>query len=109
MKRVVWIGDSLDRVREFPAHARREAGYQLERVQAGKDPADWKPMPSVGLGVNELRVRAAGAFRVIYVAKFAEAVYVLHAFQKKTQKTARMDTGLARKRFADLVRERRQQ
>lgn len=66
MKRAVWIGDSLERVREFPAHARREAGYQLERVQAGEDPADWKPMPSVGLGVNELRVRAAGAFRVIY-------------------------------------------
>lgn len=72
----------------FPGEVRREAGYQLARVQAGKDPADWKPMPSVGLGVNEIRVREdSGAFRVIYVARFAEAIYVLHAFQKKAQKT----------------------
>jgi phage-related protein len=96
-------------LREFPADARREAGYQLEHVQAGKEPANWKPMPSIGLGVIEIRVRAAGAFRVFYVAKFAEAVYVLHAFHKRSQKTARVDIDLARKRFADLVLERRQQ
>ena len=71
------------------------AGYQLGRVQAGKEPADWKPMPSVGLGVNEIRVREdSGAFRVIYVAKFEEAVYVLHAFQKKAQKTPKHDMTL---------------
>lgn len=109
MKRLVWIADSLGRLREFPADAKREAGYQLERVQAGTAPTDWKPMPAVGLGVNELRVRVAGAFRVIYIAKFAEAVYVLHAFQKKSRKTARIDIALARTRFGELVRERRKQ
>lgn len=86
----------------------REAGYQLERVQAGKEPADSKPMPSVGLGVNEIRVRADGAFRVIYIAKFPEAVYVLHAFEKKSRKTAKQDVELARKRFRTLVQERKQ-
>jgi phage-related protein len=107
VKRLVWIADSLERLREFSADARREVGYQLERVQAGEAPTDWKPMPAVGLGVNELRVRIAGAFRVIYIAKFAEAVYVLHAFQKKSQKTALRDIALARKRFGELVRERK--
>ena len=93
----------------FPREARREAGYQLERVQAGKDPADWKPIASVGLGVNEIRVREdGGAFRVIYVAKFAEAIYVLHAFQKKAQKTPKQDIALARRRFTELVQERKQ-
>ena len=104
MKPVAWLGDSLERVREFPDAAKHDAGYQLERVQAGKEPADWKPMPSVGLGVNEIRVREGGAFRVIYVAKFPEAVYVLHAFQKKTQATSRRDIEIARKRFAQLSR-----
>ncbi len=108
MKRIVWLGDSLDRLREFAAAASHEAGYQLERVQAGKEPADWKPMPSVGLGVNEIRVRIGGAHRVIYMAKFAEAVYVLHAFQKKSRKTARMDIERARKTFTALIKERRQ-
>ena len=107
-KRVEWLGDSLRQIREFPAEAKREAGYQLERVQAGKDPEDWKPMPSVGLGVNEIRVRVdGGAFRVIYLAKFAEAVYVLHAFQKKARKTPKRDLDLARQRFRELVQERK--
>lgn len=109
MKRLEWRGDSLARLRRFPREAMREAGYQLERVQAGKEPADWKPMTSVGLGVNELRVRVGAAFRVIYVARFAEAVYVLHAFQKKSQRTARLDMELARSRFNSLMNERRGQ
>ena len=75
LKQVHWIGDSRARISAFPAEARQEAGYQLERVQAGRDPADWKPMPSVGLGVNEIRVREdGGAFRVFYVVRFAEAI-----------------------------------
>jgi phage-related protein len=107
-KLVKWIGDSRERIREFPDESMREAGYQLERVQAGKEPADWKPMPSVGLGVNEIRVRdAGGAFRIIYVARFSEAVYVLHAFQKKARKTPKPDIELARRRFRDLVQERK--
>jgi len=108
MKRVQWLGDSLDRLQKFSREAMREAGYQLERVQAGKEPADSKPMPSVGLGVNEIRVRADGAFRVIYVAKFPEAVYVLHAFEKKSRKTAKQDIELARSRFRTLIQERKQ-
>ncbi len=81
-------------------------GYQLERVQDEREPADWKPMPSVGAGVNEIRARIGGAYRVIYVAKFQEAIYVLHAFQKKSSKTARRDIELARDRFRALNRER---
>lgn len=107
MKPVVWLGDSRARLRQFPAEAMRVAGHQLEQVQAGREPRDWKPMPSVGLGVNEIRVRAGDAFRVIYVAKFAEAVYVLHAFQKKSWKTSRGDIELARQRFRNLIEERR--
>lgn len=107
MKWVIWLGDSLERIREFPAGARREAGYQLERVQAGKEPADWKPMPSIGLGASEIRVRKDGAFRVIYIAKFQEAVYVFHAFQKKSRKTDNADIELARGRFRLLIEERR--
>lgn len=99
MKPVAWLGDSLECVREFPDAAKHEAGYQLERVQAGKEPADWKPMPSVGLGVNEIRVREGGAFRVIYVAKFPEAVYVLHAFQKKARKTPKAEIDISRERY----------
>ena len=109
-KRVEWLGDSLRQIREFPDEAKREAGYQLERVQAGKDTEDWRPMPSVGLGVNEIRVReGGGAFRVIYVAKFVQVVYVLHAFQKKARKTPKQDIELARQRFRELVQERKRQ
>ncbi len=105
-KPVVWLGDSLSAVRRFPPEPRRRAGQELSLVQAGEAPADWKSMPGIGLGVNEIRVRAGGAYRVIYVAKFAEAVYVLHAFEKKSRKTARLDVELARQRYRNLVRER---
>ena len=108
LKPVKWLGDSRERIREFPDDLRREVGHQLERVQAGKEPADRKPMPSVGLGVSEIRVRdRTGAFRIIYVAKFSEAVYVIHAFQKKARKTPKPDIDLAGKRFRDLVQERK--
>ena len=106
LKPVVWLGDSRARLGRFPREAMREAGYQLERVQSGREPKDWKPMPSIGAGVKELRVHVGGAFRVVYVAKFADAVYVLHAFQKKSQRTARLDIELARGRFRSLVNER---
>jgi phage-related protein len=108
IKPVSWLGDSRERLREFSEEARAVAGFELWEVQQGKEPSDWKPMPSVGLGVNEIRVRAGGAFRVIYVAKFAEAVYVLHAFQKKARKTPKPDLELARQRFRELVQERKQ-
>lgn len=100
MKPIAFVGSALDDLREFPISARREAGHQLDRVQRGLDPDDWKPMPGIGAGVREIRVRdEAGAFRVIYVAAFAEAVYVLHAFGKKTQRTAKRDLYLAAARL----------
>jgi len=108
VKPVVWLGDSLLRLREFPADAMHDTGYQLELVQDGLEPKDWKPMPSIGAGVSEIRVQAGGAFRLIYVAKFSEAIYVLHAFQKKTRKTAKADVELARRRLRALLAERRQ-
>jgi len=107
MKPIVWCGDSLERIRDFPDDARRLAGHQLDKVQHGIDPDDWKPMPSVGLGVREIRVRAQGQFRVMYLAKFEEAVYVLHAFGKKTQRTAKQDLELATTRFREVLAERR--
>jgi phage-related protein len=96
MKDIVFLGDSLDKLREFPERARRQAGFELRRVQQGDDPSDWKPMRSIGPGVREIRIReASGAFRVLYIATLAEAVHVLHAFQKKTRATARRDLDLA--------------
>jgi len=105
VKPIAFQGTSLDGLRAFPETARREAGHQLDQVQRGLEPDDWKPMPSVGPGVREVRVRdEAGAFRVIYTATRPEAVYVLHAFQKKTQATAKRDLDLARTRLRDLTR-----
>jgi phage-related protein len=106
MKPIEFRGDSLDRLREFPREARREAGFQLDRVQRGLEPFDWKPMSMVGRGVREIRVRdESGAFRVLYVTKFEDAVYVLHCFQKKTQATPKVDIDLAEKRYRELVEE----
>ena len=100
-----FLGNSLQCLRDFPEDARHDAGYQLEKVQRGEQPDDFKPMPSVGKGVEEIRLTdESGAYRVIYVARRAEAVYVLHAFQKKTEATSQRDIGLARKRFALLSR-----
>ena len=105
MKFVVFLGDSLDCLRAFPERARRDAGFQLDRVQRGLEPDDWKPMSTVGTGVREIRVReASGAFRVVYVASYGEAVFVLHAFQKKTQRTSRRDMALAQTRFKEMKR-----
>jgi phage-related protein len=109
VKRVEWLGDSLARLRGFPRETMRDAGYQLELVQDGRESKDWKPMNSIGSGVQELRIRIGGAFRVIYVAKFPEAVYVLHAFQKKSGRTALLDIELARSRFRNLVNTRASQ
>ena len=106
MKAIVFQGTSLDDLRGFPNSAMREAGHQLDKVQHGLPPDDAKAMPSVGAGVVELRVwDEAGTFRVMYVAKLADAVYVLHCFQKKTQQTAKSDIDLARKRFKTLLKE----
>ncbi len=108
MRTVVFIGNALQALRAFPATARRDAGYQLDRLQNGLEPGDWKPMASVGSGVEEIRIRDAnGAFRILYVARFADAIYVLHCFQKKSEKTGKLDLQLAAKRYGELMRERK--
>lgn len=104
-KPIEFLGDSLGALRSFPLQARREAGFQLDKVQHGGEPADWKPMRSVGPGVREIRIcDEASAFRVIYLAKLADAVYVLHCFQKKTGQTSDRDIELARRRYKELMR-----
>ena len=106
-KPLQWLGASRRDVRAFPRDARRLAGVQLRRVQKGLDPMDWKLMPTVGPGVREIRVHTALEHRVLYVAKFMEAVYVLHAFEKRSRKTAIRDVEMARQRFRALIGQRR--
>lgn len=108
LKPLRWLGNSRAAVRAFPPNARRDAGYQLYRVQGGHDPSDWKPMAHVGPGVREIRVHADGAYRVLYLATRAEAVYVLHAFAKKSRRTRNVDVHLARGRLKALRPERAQ-
>jgi phage-related protein len=104
MKKIQFIGDSLKSLREFPEDAKHDVGYQLDKVQRGEQPDDFKPMPSIGKSVEEIRVRDdSGIYRVIYTARLADAVYVLHAFQKKTQTTSKRDIALASKRYAELM------
>jgi phage-related protein len=105
MKPIVFLGDALERMRDFPITARREAGFQLDKVQRGLSPDDFKPMTTIGKGVQEIRLKdSRGIYRVVYIAKFENAVYVLHAFQKKTQQTAKTDIDLAKKRLTELAR-----
>jgi phage-related protein len=106
LKIVTFLGDSKTQLRDFPDGARHDAGQELLRVQFGGDPIDWKPMPSIGKSVREIRVSdRPGDFRIVYVANIGSAIYVLHAFQKKSQKTSRRDIELAKVRFALIVRE----
>ena|ERR1700722_8657930 len=108
MKPAWFLGDSLKVLREFPADERRDVGRQIRRLQDGRSANDFKPMTSVGKGVEEIRIRGqSGAYRVIYTAHFAEAVYVIHAFQKKSQATSKRDVNIARSRFQQLLQERR--
>lgn len=102
-----WVGSARNELRAFPEEARREAGYQLFRVQQGELPTDWKPISSVGPGIQEIRIHTEVEHRVVYITKFAEAVYVLHAFEKRSRRTARGDLDLARQRLAAVVQERR--
>lgn len=102
-KALFWVGSSLDDIRRFPRDARRRAGHQLRLVQQGLEPADSKPMPSVGAGVYELRIRVQREYRIFYIAKLRREVYVLHAFQKRTRKTPQADIELARARLGQLL------
>ena len=105
-KPLIWLGSSRSEPKKFPDDARRVAGFQLRRVQQGLEPNDWKPMTTVGVGVKEIRIHTGLDHRVLYVARFAEGIYVLHAFEKRTRKTAKRDTDLARERFRALLENR---
>lgn len=105
MKPVEFLGDSLKALSEFPKDARQNAGRQLAKVQKGNPPDNFKPMPEIGKGVEEIRVRdESGIYRVMYTARLADAIYVLHAFQKKTMKTSKQDMAIAKLRFKRLMR-----
>jgi phage-related protein len=108
MKPVEWLGDSRKMVQAFPSFGAARAGFELRNIQLGVQPNDSKPLASVGRGVEELRVwDESGTYRLIYIARLEEAVYVLHAFQKKTQQTSQRDVALARARFEQLMRSRK--
>lgn len=101
------MGASVDAVRAFPRDARQRAGFELYQVQRGLPPSDWKPMMAIGPGVQEIRIHTKTEHRIIYTARFGEAVYVLHAFEKKTGRTRTTDVELARKRLAAVLAARR--
>jgi phage-related protein len=107
MKPVVFKFTAQKDIKSFPARVRQKAGHELMAVQMGMDPIDCKPMPAIGSGVKEIRIHENGEFRVVFIAGFPEAVYVLHAFQKKSQKTPKKDIALARQRLKQLEQERR--
>ncbi len=108
-KEIRWVGSSYQDILQFPAEPRKEAGFQLGKVQAGLEPDNWKPFDDVGAGTKEIRIRdAAGIYRVMYVAKFEEAIYVLHCFQKKTEATAKQDKAIAEARYRAVVSKRKE-
>jgi len=106
MKQLLWIGNSYKVLRGFPDIVKQAAGFQLHLIQQGRDPDDWKPMQSIAPGVREVRVHADGEHRIIYIARFEEGVYILHAFQKKSQKTTKKDLDIARARFREVIQQR---
>jgi phage-related protein len=106
VKPVRWVGTTKKRLREFPALARNLSGKQLWRLQTGRQPEDWKPMGSVGLGAKEFRIHRPHEHRIIYVANFPEAIYVIHAFEKKTQQASQLDIQLARTNYVKFRKER---
>ena len=109
-KEIRWVGSAYDDLLAFPGAPRRSAGFQLRKVQAGLDPDDWKPFDEIGAGTREIRIReASGIYRVMYVAKFEEAVYVLHCFQKKTQATSKQDKGIAEARYRAVINAKKAQ
>jgi phage-related protein len=107
-KPIYWIGSSKQDISDFPPEARRQAGFQLRAVQRGQSPSDFKPMSIVGQGVEEIRIHTENAYRIFYIARFSEAIYVLHAFQKKTQKTSKKDIRIGQQRYKQLLEYRRE-
>ena len=107
-KPIYWIGTSKTDIAQFPSDAKRKAGFQLRAVQRGYSPTDFKPMAIVGKGVEEIRIKTGEAYRIFYVARFPEAVYVLHAFNKKTQKTFKKDIEVGKQRYRSMIEFRQQ-
>ncbi len=107
MKAIEWLGSTHKDIMSFPKEARKELGFNLQLVQKGLEPMDWKPMRSVGMGVKEIRVHVGDEYRVIYVATYGAKIYALHAFQKKSRKTTKRDIQLAKDRFKLIVNVRR--
>jgi len=105
-KPIAWVGSAKADLMDFPDDARRKAGFELRSIQQGDSPSDFKPMSIVGKGVEEIRIRTENTYRIFYVARFEEAVYVLHVFQKKTQKTSRSDIELGQQRYKQLLQQR---
>ena len=103
MRELKFVGTSLDDLKEFPELVRKHVGYQLHLLQIGQDPTDWKPFLTVGKGVREIRIRLEGAFRIMYITNIGDAIYVLHAFQKKTQQTSKRDIELAKQRLKNIL------
>jgi phage-related protein len=106
-KALWWLGSSREDIRAFPEDVRRLAGFQLRRLQQGLEPNDWRPMPTIGPGVEEIRIHMTREHRVVYIAKFTEVVYVVHAFEKRSRKTPKRDLDLARQRLQQLLHQRR--
>lgn len=109
MKKLIWRGNSRKRIREFPAPVQDVAGHELLKIQLGRDPNDWRPMSSIGSGVIEIRIHVNGEFRILLISAYPEAVYVLHCFQKKTEKMPFLHFELARKIYAEIQIYRKEQ
>ena len=108
-KPIYWVGTSREDIAKFPQDARRKAGFQLRTVQRGGTPTDFKPMSVVGKGVKEIRIKAGETYRIFYVAQFADEIYVLHAFKKKTQKTSKQDLEIGKQRYQTVIASRKHQ
>lgn len=107
MKKIKWEGTSKEDLCGFSVNAKKRAGYELMSVQYGEEPSDWKPMKAIGSGVKEIRIHINKEYRIIYIAKLKDAIHVLHAFTKKTQKTSQKDINIAKERYKDLLKEYR--
>jgi phage-related protein len=107
MKEITWVASSYEVIREYPIDARRQIGFNLDKIQKGLEPSDWKVMTGVGHGVKEIRIHLGTEYRILYVAKFPEAVYVLHSFVKKTQQTSKKDIDIGKKRYNEMLEIRR--
>jgi len=104
MRKVVFEGNTLEIIRQLPVVIRHRAGYAIDQVQRNIEPENWKPFSSIGQGVREIRIQHGEQFRIIYIAKFENKVHILHVFQKKTQKTRKVDIDIAKSRFKDVIR-----